>query len=175
MSRNGSHFVSDLEAMEDELLRMARMPMTPERTQSMEELQLRIRDREYTINSRSAEVAIACGAGATQPEIHAESMPGGKEFGSELLTLIKAAFFRIIEARTPRRETLCHAMAFGFAHPSYPSARQASKALGCSPEEISFRIKEIQREFSLPSNQFNKSAKATARYRETNGARRKTA
>lgn len=176
MSRNGSHFVSDIEAMETELLRLARLPRSTGNTQQMETIQLRIRDREFSVNSRSPEVAIARGESATQPEVHGDDSASARESpGGELMGLLKATFFRIMEARTPRRETLCHAMAFGFDHPAYPSARQASRSLGCSPEEISFRVKEIQREYNLPPNQFNKSEKAREKYRETNGAKRRTA
>lgn len=174
MSRTGSHFASDIETMEAELLRLARLPGSESNTAQMEALQLEIRDKEFTVSSRSADIPLARGNSSTPPEVHTdESAVNGHAWSGELMTLIKAAFFRIIEARTPRRETLCHAMAFGFDHPSYPSARQASVAFGCSHEEISFRVKEIQREYNLPANQFNKSATARAKYRQTNGAKKR--
>ena len=163
----------DIEVMETELLRLARQPESVERTAQMLRLQERIQEREYRASGRSADVALARGESATPPAVYAGDEP--PPWGSELLAFIRAAFFRVLEARAPRREMLCHAMAFGFAHPAYPSCRQAALAFGCSHEEISFRVKEIQREYNLPANQFNKSLRACEKYKQTNGARRKTA
>lgn len=172
MSRSGSHYPSDLEAMEAELLRWAREPQSDHRTKAMLVLQTRINQREFRVNGQDSEIALARGQSATLPEAYAESETS--TFNGGVLLLMKAIFFRVMEARVCRREMLCYAMAFGFDHPSYPSCRKAALAFGCSNEEISCRVKEIQREFNLPRNQFNKSAKATAKY-QANGARRKIA